>query len=116
MIPLGLLLLCLGRAELWSIGGYLLLFGAGSGAFAVARATMPLVFYRKADYAAAMSSIALPLNLTNALAPPALAALLTTLGPSAVLGLLAALSSAAFLLIIQLGRLREPAVVTQAER
>jgi len=116
MIPLGLLLLCLGRAELWSIGGYLLLFGAGSGAFAVARATMPLVFYRKADYAAAMSSIALPLNLTNALAPPALAALLTTLGPSAVLGLLAALSSAAFLLIVQLGRLREPAAVTQAER
>jgi hypothetical protein len=46
---------------------------------------MPLVFYDKADYARALTRIALPLNLISAAAPPALIALLDGIGPQAVL-------------------------------
>ncbi|WP_375688931.1 MFS transporter [Pseudooceanicola sp. LIPI14-2-Ac024] len=106
MIPLGLLAVAFGGATGWAVAGYLGLFGIGSGAFAVARATMPLTFYRRADYAATMSAIALPLNLINALAAPALAALLVTTGPRAVLVALAVFSAAAWLCLLQLGRLR----------
>jgi hypothetical protein len=108
-IPVGLLAVCIGGASFWAVAGYLIFFGIGSGAFAVARATMPLVFYRKADYAATMSTIALPLNLTNAMAPPGLAALLTGVGAPAVLGLLATLSGAAFILLLRLNGMRPAA-------
>ena len=104
MLPVGLAALMLGGGSLTSVVLCLLFYGIGSGAFAVARATMPLVFYRKDDYAQAMSTIALPLNLTNALAPPCLAALLTGPGPEALLVLLAGLSGLAFLVLLQLKR------------
>ncbi len=39
---------------------------------AVAKGTMSLVFFEKADYTAAMATIALPMNLINVLAPPVL--------------------------------------------
>lgn len=108
MIPVGLLVVCIWGASLWPVAGYLVFFGIGSGAFAVARATMPLVFYSKGDYVAAMSTIALPMNMTNALAPFALAALLTEVGPQAALGLLAALSGAAFVALLRLNGQRRP--------
>jgi len=112
-IPLGLMAVAFWGASVWAVAGYLCLFGLGSGAFAVARATMPLVFYRKADYAIAMSAIALPMNLINALAPPALAALLVRTGPYEVLGLLAAISTAAFALLLYLNRLRDRATALE---
>lgn len=106
MIPLGLAAIWMGGAGFLSVGGYLVLFGIGSGAFAVARATMPLVFYSKADYAAAMSTISLPMNLINALAPPVLAALMTGIGAQAVFAVLGGLSVAAFAVLLQLKALR----------
>lgn len=106
MMPLGLAALWAGGATWLAVGGFLLLFGAGSGAFAVARATMPLVFYRRADYAAAMATIALPMNLINALAPPVLAALLGGIGVQAVLGVLGGLSVAALAVLLRLAALR----------
>jgi predicted MFS family arabinose efflux permease len=102
MMPLGLAAIWMGGSGLPSMTGYLVLFGIGSGAFAVARATMPLVFYDKADYAAAMSTIALPMNLVNALAPPVLAALLTGIGAQAVFAVLGGLSVAAFAVLLRL--------------
>ena len=107
MIPLGLVAIWLGGAGLLSVIGYLALFGIGSGAFAVARATMPLVFFDKADYAAAMAAIALPMNLINALAPPMLAALMTGIGAQGTFAVLGGLSLAAFVAVLQLNRLRE---------
>lgn len=79
-----------------------MLFGIGSGAFAVARATMPLVFYRKVDYAAAMSTLALPMNLINAAAPPLLATLLPVIGVKVVFAMLGGLSVLAFLNLMTL--------------
>ena len=113
-MPLGLAAVGLSGAgpglSTGAVAAYLVLFGIGSGAFAVARATMPLVFYRRADYAAAMSAIAVPLNLINALAPPVLAGLLVAAGPRAVLGLMTALGALALvLLLLRLGRLRPAA-------
>jgi MFS family permease len=102
MIPTGLAVLWVGGVSSIGVGGFLVLFGIGSGAFAVARATMPLVFYSKADYAAAMSIIALPMNLINALAPPVLAALLTEIGVQAVFILLAGLSVLALIALLLL--------------
>jgi hypothetical protein len=104
MIPLGRRAIWVGGESGVGVGGYLVLFGIGSGAFAVARATLPLTFYAKADYAAAMSVIALPMNLINALAPPALAALLTGIGAKgvlAVLGSISLLALGALLLLAQ---------------
>jgi hypothetical protein len=96
----------IGGAGILSVGGYLLLFGVGSGAFAVTRATMPLVFFEKADYAAAMATIALPMNLINALAPPVLAALMAGIGAQAVFAVLGGLSVAAFVVLMQLNVMR----------
>lgn len=106
VLPLGLLAIALGGKNSMTITVYLCLFGLGSGAFAVARATMPLVFFSKADYAAAMSAIALPMHLINALAPPALAAVLVHTGPTSVLNLLAAISTVAFLTLCCLKKMQ----------
>lgn len=106
LIPLGLLAVWIGGAGTVSVVGYLVLFGIGSGAFAVARATMPLVFYERLDYTAAMAKIALPMNLINALAAPGLAVLLGYVGPESVFTILGGLGLAAFLLLLRLNGLR----------
>ena len=82
------------------------IYGLGSGALAVARATMPLVFFDKADFARAIARIALPLNIISAIAPPVFAALLTASGSAAVLGLALGFSVLALAALIQLARLR----------
>lgn len=112
MIPAGLLILLVFGATTSSIVACLLLFGIGSGAFAVARATMPLVFYDKADYAAAMSAIALPMNIVSAMAAPVLSGLLTASGAPATLTLLVVCSGAALLLLLKLGKNRKQAVTS----
>lgn len=106
MIPIGLAVIWIGGAGVVSVGGYLALFGLGSGAFAVARATMPLVFFQKADYAAAMSTIALPMNLVNALAPPVLAGLMSGIGAQATFAVLASMSMTALAILLLLNRMR----------
>lgn len=115
MIPAGLAALLVFGAAPWSLSVYLVFFGIGSGAFAVARATMPLVFYRRADYAAAMSTIALPMNLSNAVAAPALSGLLTIAGTASALTLLIACSSVAFFLLLCLKNLQRESIPATAE-
>lgn len=81
------LLVLMAGGGMWTIGVFLLLYGLGSGALTVARATMPMVFYDRAAYARAMSRIALPLNLMSAFAPAVMAATLQRAGGHAVLAL-----------------------------
>lgn len=109
MIPLGLAVIWIGGEGPLCVAGYLALFGLGSGAFAVARATMPLVFFQKADYAAAMATIALPMNLINALAPPVLAGLMAGIGAQATFSILGGLSLTSFAVLLQLNRVRAKA-------
>ncbi len=106
MIPTGLAVIWIGGTGVAAVAGYLALFGLGSGAFAVARATMPLVFFQKADYAAAMSTIALPMNLINALAPPVLAELMSGIGAQATFAALGGLSVTALAILLLLNRMR----------
>lgn len=112
MIPMGLAAMGLGGAGVVSVVGFLLLFGVGSGAFAVARATLPLVFFAKADYAAALAAIALPMNLITALAAPAIAALMAGIGAEETFAVLGGLSVAAFAILLRLARLRAQVGIT----
>jgi hypothetical protein len=54
---------------------------------AVARATMPLVFYDQAAFARASSHIALPASIAGAASPPIFVWVLTTFGSHAVIGM-----------------------------
>jgi hypothetical protein len=111
MVPAGLLVLLFFGATTASVLASLILFGIGSGAFAVARATMPLIFYKKAEYAATMSTIALPMNLSSAMAAPILSGILTERGAGTTLALLVFCSGTAFCLLLSLSgsRTREMA-------
>ncbi len=106
MLPLAMLLMMAGGGTRLSVGAFIALYGVGSGALAVARATIPLAFYDSADYARAASRIALPLNLLLALAPPLMAGLLVWAGAGAVLGLAILLSVVALAIMVVLSRRR----------
>lgn len=101
-LPLGLAVLLVAGSSSLAIIGFLLIYGLGSGALAVSRATMPLVFYSRAEYARAASRIALPLNLLAASAPPILVALLGKFGAPSVLMLAIVFSVIAFALLLAL--------------
>src|SRR4029453_16723602 len=105
-IPVAMFLLMIGGGSHWAIAAFILLYGMGSGAFAVARATIPLVFYDQAEFAKATSMIALPLNLASAISPPLLAGLLTQFGGRGALGLTLVFSCATVLILILPGRPR----------
>jgi len=105
-LPIAMVLLMLSEGATWAVAIFILLYGAGSGAMAVARATIPLVFYDQAEFAKAMSMIALPLNLASAISPPLLAGLLTQFGSRGALGLTLAFSCATVLILVLLGRRR----------
>ncbi|MCM2292870.1 MFS transporter [Allorhizobium sp. BGMRC 0089] len=105
-LPLSMLLLLFAPHTHGTIVVFLIIYGLGSGALAVARATIPLVFYEKADYAQASSKMALPLNIISALAAPVLIAVLSSVGIAALLTLTLACSSTALLLLLFLAKAR----------
>lgn len=107
-LPVAMLLLILGGGSHATVAIFIAIYGLGSGALAVARATMPLVFYDKAAFAKASAQIALPLNLLSAVSAPILAGLLTAYGSNALLGLTLACSSMALVMLVLLRR-RRPA-------
>lgn len=109
-LPISMLLFIVGQHSQLGIAAFLLLYGLGSGALAVARATIPLVFYDKAAYAEAASRIALPFNIMSALSPPVLVAMLTHLGPTALLAVTIACSSTALIFLLMLSKRRPGAV------
>jgi MFS family permease len=100
VIPIGFTTLLLGAPSDWAIAVFMLLYGGGGGAMAVARATMPLVFYDQAAFARASSHIALPASIAGAASPPILVWVLTTFGSSAVLSLALACSLVALAMLL----------------
>lgn len=112
-LPVAMLLLMMSEGATWAVAVFILLYGAGSGAMAVARATIPLVFYDQAEFAKAMSMIALPLNLASAISPPLLVGLLTQFGSRGALGLTFVFSCATVLILVLLGR-RRPQIAAAA--
>src|SRR4029078_11385283 len=107
-LVVAILLLMIGRGSHWMLATFILLYGLGSGALAVARATIPLVFYDNVEFAKATSRIALPLNLISAASPPILVGLLSNYGSSALLGFGMLCASAALLMLYWLSRHRPP--------
>ena len=101
-----ILLLMIGGGSHWMIAAFILLYGLGSGALAVARATIPLVFYDNVEFAKATSRIAMPLNLISAGSPPILVGLLANFGSNALLGFAMLCSGAALLMLYWLSRHR----------
>ena len=112
-LPLAMLLLMVWGGSAGAVAVFIVVYGLGSGALAVARATMPLVFYDGAAFAKASAQIALPLNLLSATAAPVMAALLTSFGSNTLLSLTLICSSAALLMLLLL-RLLRPAVAASA--
>lgn len=110
IVPVAMLVLLIGGGHHWSIAAFILLYGLGSGALAVARATMPLAFYDRADYAQAASRLALPLNFISALSPPLMAGLLVHSGGTALLVLAMVCSCLALAINLMLSA-RRPGVV-----
>lgn len=107
VLAAAMLVLITSAGQFWAIAAFILLFGIGSGTLAVVRATMPLVFYDKGEFARASSHIALPLNLVSAASPPVFAGTLLQFGGHAVLGLTLLLSCVALALLMLL-RERRP--------
>lgn len=115
-LPVAMLLLIVGDGTYWTIASFILLYGLGSGALAVSRATIPLVFYDNAEFAKATSRIALPLNLISAASPPILIGLLTQLGSHALLGLAILCSCGALLILVLLSRRRPSNEATLSQK
>jgi predicted MFS family arabinose efflux permease len=113
LLPVAMLLLMTSHGSHWTIMVFIVLYGLASGILAVARATMPLVFYDKAEFARATSHIALPLNLVAATSPPVLIGLLDRFGSHAVLGLAGLCSFGACLILSRLRRLRPAAAAAR---
>jgi MFS family permease len=106
VLPIAMVILLAGHGTYWSITIFILLYGLSSGALAVARATIPLVFYDKAAYAKAASHIALPVNVIAAAASPLLVSVLIHWGTSAVLAITILLACGALLILLVLSRRR----------
>lgn len=85
VLCLSLIVLLASHGSILAIGAFLALYGLSSGALAVARSTIPLVFYDKAEFAKALSRISLPLNWMSAISPPLLISVMTNFGSSGVL-------------------------------
>jgi len=105
-LVVAILLLMIGGGSHWIIAAFILLYGLGSGALAVARATIQLVFYDNVEFAKATSRIAMPLNLISAASPPILIGLLANFGSTVLLGFAVLCSSAALLMLYWLSRHR----------
>lgn len=102
IMPVSFLVLLLAGPADWSIAAFMLLYGGATGAMAVARATMPLVFYDAAAFARAQSHIALPANLAAAASPPLLVAVLINFGSTVVLGVALSCSLVALAMLLAL--------------
>lgn len=102
LLPISFVVLVAGGGAHWSVLAFIFLYGLGSGALAVARATIPLVFYDSAAFTRATARIALPLNLMSALAPPVLAGLLVHSGRTAMIAVVFVCSCATLVLLVML--------------
>ncbi|MDR3474022.1 MAG: MFS transporter [Devosia sp.] len=112
-LPVSFVLLAFGAGTPAAIV-FVVVYGLAGGIMAVARATMPLDLFPAAAYARASSMLALPLNLSFAVAPPVFAAILSGPGSEVALWVATGLSLAALaaLTLLVLRHLARPAIAT----
>ncbi|MCV3738065.1 MFS transporter [Rhizobium sp. TRM96647] len=109
LMPVSLAVLIAGSGAQWTIVAFLVLYGLSSGAMAVSRATMPLVFFEGADYATAIARVGLPLNLAFAAAPPLFSFMIDGFGSRAALLVALALSLGTLACLAALNAIRPKA-------
>lgn len=86
---LGLALLIPGNSTLAFIA--MALYGAGNGLLTIVRGTLPLVLFGSDGYGTRMGLLARPILVAQSVAPLGMALILSELGPTVLLGTLAAL-------------------------
>lgn len=104
-LPLAFLMLVPGVNSATAFA-FALVYGVSHGAYAIARATIPLALFGQRGYGALMGRLALPQNLFNAVAPVVFASVYTNLGSGAALllgGIAAAISAAGALSLVATG-------------
>lgn len=112
ILPIAYILLLIGSGSavvLTFVG----LYGLAGGTMAVARSTIPLAVFPREAYARASARLALPMNLSFAIAPPAFGAILTHASADAALILATVLSTIASLLLIVLTLRTRPQAMPQ---
>lgn len=92
LLPLAFIMLLPGVTSTTAFA-FALVYGISHGAYAIARATIPLALFGQRGYGALMGRLALPQNLINAAAPVVFASVFTNFGSGAAL-LLGALAAA----------------------
>ena len=105
LLPVAFLMLAPGVSSVTAFA-FALVYGVSHGAYAIARATIPLTLFGQRGYGALMGRLALPQNLLNAVAPIVFASVYTNLGPGAALALgalAAAISGAGALALVAIG-------------
>lgn len=100
-LPIAYILLLVGSGRSLILT-FVALYGLAGGSMAIARSTIPLAVFPREAYARASSRLALPLNLSFAIAPPVFGAILTHASADVALTLATALSTLAFSLLLVL--------------
>ncbi|BBE73112.1 MFS transporter [Oharaeibacter diazotrophicus] len=106
LVAVSFVALGLERLDLWHAGGFVAAYAIGTGIMAVVRSTLPLVFFRREDYGLHMGRLALPQNMTIALAPAAFAAFVDAGRIDALADLCLALSSLTVAALVGLALVR----------
>jgi MFS family permease len=93
LIIIGFLALALGNGSTFMLGLFIGAYGVGSGLSVISRTVLPLSFFSASRYAGISAKLALPGNISNALSPVLIAALLDRGGLPLVLGFTLTVSS-----------------------
>jgi hypothetical protein len=80
-------------------------YGLSNGLKAVQRATLPLALFGRSQFGAYMGRLALPQGIVSAVAPPVIAAVLSTFGTTAALWLTFAAAMVSLISMVLLARL-----------
>ena len=94
-----------GAGSLWGLGGFIALYGFGTGVMTVARVLMPLSLFSADDYARLSGRLILPQNIANAIAPVAYTALIDRSGLGMVLAASAVLTAVTLAALFGLARM-----------
>ncbi|MBV8191414.1 MAG: MFS transporter [Alphaproteobacteria bacterium] len=104
MLPFALALALIDGGSFTVAAIAILSYGTSNGLKAVQRATLPLALFGRGQFGAYMGRLALPQGIVSAVAPPAIAAVLSSYGTTAALWLTFAAATASLASMVLLGR------------
>ena len=108
MLPVGIGLALIGGDGFAVALVFIVAYGISNGLKAVQRATLPLALFGRAQFGAYMGRLSLPQGIVSAVAPPAMAAVMSQLGTPVALWVTfaaAMISLGAMILLARLGRM-----------